>query len=157
MKKGNIITAVLCLVISAFAIIVAQGFPPSQQQGVPGPAVWPILISVLLAVCAIWLLVESIISKKAQDNKSLGIWTNGSKRVYISMSILIIYFLITPTLGFLISTSVMMLIFIKWFSKKSIFVSLLISLVITGIIYLIFKNFLNVPLDFGIFSSIVGI
>ncbi|WP_040191494.1 tripartite tricarboxylate transporter TctB family protein [Clostridium culturomicium] len=157
MKKGNIFTGIFCLVLSAFAIIVAKGFPPSQQAGVPGPAVWPVLMSVLLAVCAIWLIVETLVSKNPENNKPLGLWNDGSKRVYLSMAVLVVYFLITPTVGFLISTSIMLLLFIKWFSKKNIFVCLGISFAITIVIYLIFKNFLNVPLDFGIFGSLLGI
>lgn len=150
MKKGNIVTGIFCLALSVFAIVVAKGFPPSQQAGVPGPAVWPIMISILLAVSAVWLIAEAIILKKEDQNKSLGLWNDGSKRVYLSMAVLVVYFLITPIVGFLISTSVMVLLFIKWFSKKNIVVSLGYSLAITVIVYVIFKNFLNVPLDFGI-------
>lgn len=151
MKKGNIITAIICLVLSAFAIIIALGFPPSQQAGVPGPAVWPIMMSILLAICSVWLLIETIATSKGKEDKPLGLFTEGSKRVYLSMAILGVYFILTPTLGFLICTSVMLLIFIKWFSKKNIFISLAIAVVITIVIYVVFKNFLNVPLDFGIF------
>lgn len=157
MKKANIITGIFCLALSAFAIIIAKGFPASQQAGVPGPALWPVMMSILLAVSAVWLIVESIVATKPGEDKPLGLWNNGSIRVYISMAVLVVYFLLTPTVGFLISTAVMMLIFIKWFSKKNIFVCLLISLIITVVIYVVFKNFLNVPLDFGIFGSLFGI
>lgn len=152
MKKANIISSILCLILSAFAIIIAKGFPASQQEGVPGPAVWPTIISILLAICAIWLLVESFISKKPEFEEKVSMLDDGSKRVYISMAILIVYFLVTPKLGFLLSTSVMMLIFVKWFSKKNIFVSLAISVGTTVIIYFIFRHFLNVPLDFGLIA-----
>ena len=78
--------------------------------------------------------------------------TPGTKRVYISMAILLVYMLVLSTLGFIIPSVIMLFGFIQWFHKGAIWKNALISVIVILAIYFVFKSFLNVPIDFGMFS-----
>ena len=89
---------------------------------------------------------------KKDQFPELPMWTPGTKRVYISMAILLVYMLVLSTLGFIIPSVIMLFAFCQWFHKGAFWKNALISVIVVLAIYFIFKNFLNVPIDFGMFS-----
>ena len=89
---------------------------------------------------------------KKDQFPELPMWTPGTKRVYISMAILLVYMLVLSTLGFIIPSVIMLFGFIQWFHKGAIWKNALISVIVILAIYFVFKSFLNVPIDFGMFS-----
>lgn len=119
--------------------------------GVPGPGLWPGIIAALLLICSVGLIVVTLMMKKDQFPE-LPMWTPGTKRVYISMAILLVYMLVLSTLGFIIPSVIMLFAFCQWFHKGAFWKNALISVIVVLAIYFIFKNFLNVPIDFGMFS-----
>ena len=112
------------------------------------------LICAALAVyviCSVGLIVVTLMMKKDQFPE-LPMWTPGTKRVYISMAILLVYMLVLSTLGFIIPSVIMLFAFCQWFHKGAFWKNALISVIVVLAIYFVFKNFLNVPIDFGMFS-----
>lgn len=154
MKKMNLIFAGICAAIGALLIILAAGYPTAADYGtgVPGPGLWPIVISaVMLAMSA--LLVMKSIKMPAEKNTDVPMWNQGTKRVYITMGILFAYVAVLEFLGFIIATTVMEAIFIHWFAKKKPWVTAVIALVVTLVIYCVFQYVLNVPVgSFGILA-----
>lgn len=152
MKKGNIITAILVIALSIYVIVVCADYPTAEAYGtgVPGPGLWPMAVAILMLIAAVVLLVKSI-RMKPEEDVSINMWTDGTKRVYISMGILIVYVALLGVLGFIISTAVMLFVFIQWFAKKNPIITMLISIVCTGVIYAVFRFLLNVPVNFGLF------
>ncbi len=153
MKKGNLIFSILCAALGVGIIAVASTYPTAADYGtgVPGPGLWPIAISVVMLVCVAILLYRTW-KMKPEKNTDIALWTPGTRRVYITMAILIVYVAILEFVGFIISTTVLEFIFIQWFAKKNPLITLVISVVITMVVYGAFKFLLNVPVDsFGIF------
>lgn len=154
MKKMNLIFAGICAAIGALLIILAAGYPTAADYGtgVPGPGLWPIVISaVMLAMSA--LLAMKSIKMPAEKNTEVPMWNQGTKRVYITMGILFAYVAVLEFLGFIIATTVMEAIFIHWFAKKKPWVTAVIALVVTLVIYCVFQYVLNVPVgSFGILA-----
>jgi putative tricarboxylic transport membrane protein len=150
MKKGNFITAALCAVLGIVVITIASGYPGAAAYGtgVPGPGLWPICISVVLLGCSA-LLVYNTLKMPPEEDTALELWSPASRRVYITMMILLIYTIVLPTVGFLISTAVMQFVFIQWFAKKKPYITAVISIGISLAIYCVFRFLLNVPIDFG--------
>ena len=68
------------------------------------------------------------------------------------MAILLVYMLVLSTLGFIIPSVIMLFAFCQWFHKGAFWKNALISVIVVLAIYFVFKNFLNVPIDFGMFS-----
>ena len=116
----------------------------------PGPGLWPMAVAILMLVAAVVLLIKSIRMKPEEDTK-IEMWTDGTKRVYISMGILIAYVALLGVLGFIISTAIMLFVFMQWFTKKNPLIIMLISVVCTAVIYAVFRFLLNVPVNFGLF------
>ena len=154
MKKMNLIFAGICAAIGALLIILAAGYPTAADYGtgVPGPGLWPIVNSaVMLAMSA--LLAMKSIKMPAEKNTDVPMWNQGTKRVYITMGILFAYVAVLEFLGFIIATTVMEAIFIHWFAKKKPWVTAVIALVVTLVIYCVFQYVLNVPVgSFGILA-----
>ena len=154
MKKGNLVLAAICAVTGIGIIAVASGYPKAADYGtgVPGPGLWPIVISVVLLACTAILLYRTL-KMPPEKNSKIELWTTGTRRVYLAMGILVVYLLVLPFLGFIISTFVLELIFIQWFAKKNPIITVVISAAITMVIYCAFRFLLNVPVHtFGIFT-----
>ena len=154
MKKMNLIFAGICAAIGAFLIILAAGYPTAADYGtgVPGPGLWPIVISAVMLAMAALLAIKSI-KMPAEKNVNVPMWNEGTKRVYITMGILFAYVAVLEFLGFIIATTIMEAIFIHWFAKKKPVFTVLISVVVTLVIYVVFQYVLNVPVgSFGILA-----
>ena len=154
MKKINFIFAGICGAIGILLIVLAAGYPTAADYGtgVPGPGLWPTVISaVMLAMAA--LLVMKSIKMPAEKNVDIPLWNEGTKRVYITMGILFAYVAVLEFLGFIIATTVMESIFIQWFAKKKPWITVIIAVAVTLVIYCVFQYVLNVPVgSFGILA-----
>ena len=153
MKKGNLVLAAICAVLGIGVIAMASGYPKAADYGtgVPGPGLWPIVISIVLLACTAILLFRTLKMPPEKDSK-IELWTTGTRRVYLTMGILMVYLLLLPFLGFIIATFVLELIFIQWFAKKNPVITVVISAAITMVVYCAFRFLLNVPVHtFGIF------
>lgn len=154
MKKGNLALAAFSVVLGAVIIAIASGYPSAADYGtgVPGPGLWPIAISVVMIACAAILVLKTK-NMKPEDDTKIEFFSQGSKRVYITIAILFVYVLLLEFLGFLIATTVLEFIFIQWFAKKKPWITAIISVGITLVIYCVFQFVLNVPVgSFGILT-----
>ena len=154
MKKGNLVLAAVCAVLGVGVIAMASGYPKAADYGtgVPGPGLWPIVISIVLLACTAILLFRTLKMPPEKDSK-IELWTTGTRRVYLTMGILMVYLLLLPFLGFIIATFVLELIFIQWFAKKNPVITVVIAAAITMVVYCAFRFLLNVPVHtFGIFT-----
>lgn len=157
MKKANFIFSAICAVLGFTIIGVTLGYKADflahyNAGGSPtGPELWPIVVSVVMLLCS-GLLVAKSLKIRPEDDAKVVLWSEGSRRAYLSMLILFIYALILEPLGFIIATTLMEFVFIKWFSKKKWYWCLLISVVVAVVIYVVFRYVLNVSLRFGIFA-----
>lgn len=152
MKKGNLILAALCILLGIGVIAVSSTYPTAESYGtgVPGPGLWPMAIAIVLLVCSAMLLYNTW-RMKPEKNTDIDLFGPGPKRAYISMAILVVYVLLLEPLGFIIATTILEFIFIRWFSKKSYVVSFVIAAAVTAVVYGIFQFVLNVPVgSFGL-------
>ena len=162
MKKGNFFLGGIIIAISAYVIVVASGYPKaaSYGTGVPGPGLWPIVVAAIMGFCGLLLILKTALKEKTDSRKSeteksseekVNLWSPETRRVYITMGILLVYCIILRPLGFIIPTIFMMGVFVQWFYRKQIWRTVIISVVSTMVVYFIFKLVLNVPMDFGLF------
>ena len=152
MKKMNLIFAGICAAIGILLIVLASGYPTAAQYGtgVPGPGLWPIVMSAFMIAMAALLSIKSL-KMKAEEDTAVPMWNDGTKRVYITMGILFAYVAALEFLGFIIATTVMEAIFIQWFAKKKPWITAILAVVITMVIYVVFQYVLNVPVgSFGL-------
>ena len=146
MKKGNLVLAALCILLGIGIIAVSSTYPTAESYGtgVPGPGLWPMAISIVMLACAAILLYRTW-KLTPEKNTPIDLFSSGPKRAYISMAILVVYVFLLEPLGFIIATTLLEFIFIRWFSKKGYVVSFLISVAVTAVVFGIFQFVLNVP------------
>ena len=145
MRKGNIIAGIVCAAVALYVIVTCLGYPRAEAYGtgVPGPGLWPGIIAALLLICSVGLIAGTLMMKK-EDLPELP--------MYISMAILLVYMLVLSTVGFIIPSVIMLFAFCQWFHRGVVWKNAVISIAVILVIYYVFKNFLNVPIDFGMFS-----
>lgn len=153
MKKGNIVAGLLCLALGIYVVITCLGYPTAEAYGTgaPGPGLWPGLIGVGLILASLWILITTFRAPEGTLG-DIQVWGTGSKRVYITMAILLVYVILLPTTGFIPVSIVMLFILIQWFAKYKWYLTLAISVITTVAVYALFKFALNVPIDFGMIS-----
>ena len=97
MKKGNLVLAAICAVLGIGVIAMASGYPKAADYGtgVPGPGLWPSVISVVLLACTAILLYRTL-KMPPEKNSKIELWTTGTRRVYLAMGILVVYLLVLP-------------------------------------------------------------
>jgi len=118
MKKANLIVSAVIALLGIVIIIVSAGYPTAEAYGTgaPGPGLWPICISVILLLMSA-LLAAKTLGKGFKDTP-LNLKTANHLRVYLAMTILVIYLIILKPVGFLIPSFLMLTGFIYWFSKE---------------------------------------
>ncbi len=145
MKNGKLILAGIFIALSLFIITFALQLAPSKN-GVPGPGVWPILISMVMLLSAVTVGIQAY---KDKNNSLLNIAGKDQVRVYMSMIYLVIYLIGMTFIGFAVSTFVMLYGFITWFGNYKWYFRAISAFCITAVVYCVFQYVLKVPFRFG--------
>ena len=131
MRKGNIIAGIVCAAVALYVIVTCLGYPRAEAYGtgVPGPGLWPGIIAALLLICSVESDCRAPDDEK-EDLPELPMWTPGTKRVYISMAILLVYMLVLSTVGFIIPSVIMLFAFCQWFHRGAVWENAVISIAV---------------------------
>lgn len=148
MKKGNFIIAGVFSLLGLLVIAQSLSFPRGRA-GIPGPGMIPIMISVLMIAASISLVISTLRMTPAED-VPLGLLTEGHKRVYLCMAILVVYLILMPRIGFCVASFLLLFGLIKWFGNYRYWVCAVVSAFLTGIVFGLFSGVLHVPLRFGL-------
>lgn len=148
MKKGNLVAAAAFAAFAVYIIAEAARFPPGTAK-VPGPAMFPTIIAVIILMASVFLFITSLRMRPAEDT-SLDLGSRGARRVYISMAIMAAYVAIMPLVGFFTTSTVLLFALIQWFGKYRFLYSAVVAAVITGLVYGVFNYVLHVPFRFGV-------
>jgi putative tricarboxylic transport membrane protein len=130
-----------------------------RVKGVPGPSVFPVILGVTMGGAAVILLLFSREEAKPKTSPSgESRWRRFLKnpRFFFMWGLLIAYVFLMPTLGFIISSFVLLTAFIFLLGERRWYVGILIALVFTIAIYVGFTRGLQVRLPSGILENILG-
>ena len=147
MRKANIIASLGFVIFCIIVIVFTHNTFPAGRQGVPGPGIFPILVSVVMVLAGLVIILHYIRNK---ENTPIAWLEEGAIRAYIAIGIMTVYVILAPIIGFFITTTVFLVLTIKWFSKKSWIYTSAVSLSIVAFIYVAFSIILRVPLQFGL-------
>lgn len=144
----------VCTLILAGVYFYATEKLPSLEIGDPlGPKAFPRLLGVLLVITAIILLFEMIRGRKVvtTDVPSRGPSTRGSHTVVAAVALwTFVYFLVFEFLGYVLSTSIYLLVLMVYFHKNKWTSNVLTAVLFSVISYLMFTKLLGVNLARGI-------
>jgi len=147
MKKANIIFASVFILFVVGIILFTLNTFPASVSGAPGPALFPVLISGVMILAALFIIFHYL---RAKEDAVIDWLADDTKRVYLAMVILAVYIILIPIIGFFVVSFVLLMGLIKWFRKKDIVYTAVVSASILGFVYLVFNMFLRVPLNLGI-------
>ena len=119
----------------------------------PGPGFLPFSAGVVLGTLSVALVITSILQGK-EEGRILSLW-RGVKwhKVILVLTSLFIYTLLLPILGYLITTSGLLILLFGIKRKQRLWIQVLSALITAWVSYLIFYVWLEVQLPKGIFGS----
>ena len=145
MKKIDRITGLILIFVAGFAYYRSFSFP---KLGVTetGPAFFPRLVTMFIIGLSILLILMSF--KKGKDEENVEI--KELKRVLLTIGIMVFYLVGFLYIGFFVARflSLIFIMYVMGIRKKTTII--LVSLVSTGIVYLVFYYVFKVPLPEGI-------
>jgi len=102
----------IAFIILSILVFLGTGKFPELNLNDPGPAFFPKILSVILLILSTALLLSAIKNRKGAFN------TKDWKKVLFTLALLLLYYFALDILGFLVSTSLFLIILIKVSGKK---------------------------------------
>jgi putative tricarboxylic transport membrane protein len=159
MKLNDAVWGALLIFFSAAVLMHVQGLPTIPGQKV-GPALFPGVLAVGLAVCAVLLIVKGLAARAQGGERARWVefdgWTRSHRRVVAFLAVIgvnVFYILAVDRLGFILTGVVYLgtLFIVFGVGRKSI---LPLALAVTLVIHYAFYKMLKVPLPWGVLQGI---
>lgn len=143
-KVGPLI--LVCL--GGYAVVAA--FELSLGELVtPGPGLWPFLLAVALTVVAVVLLF-------IDDRKDYEAWSARSVRIAAGLVSLGVFILLFESIGFLISSTLMLVLWLRGFGQESWRWTVPLAVGGTAALHLVFVEALGVPFPPDVLTRLLG-
>ncbi|HYH32924.1 MAG TPA: tripartite tricarboxylate transporter TctB family protein [Pseudonocardia sp.] len=134
------ISALLPIGLGLLWIVSAVMSFPLGSLGEPGPALWPVIVGVLLVVMSLVLLLTE------RDGEDYEPFTRRSRLVALGVTSTAIFIVVFEYVGFLAAGFLLMLFWTRFLGRESWRLSLLVSAGTALAFYQIFGPMLGVPL-----------
>ena len=155
MKKANIISAVIGMIVSAAAF--GYTFTFKQFKNVPvGPEFFPrVLATALFIFCALLLLTNL---KTSESNKksapTMSLKNRGMQKALAGLAIVVIYALLWEVLGFLIITPIAIFLMTLLLGKREYIKMTVIAIGASAIVFIAFKYLLGIQMPLGFMEEL---
>ena len=152
-NKKDFTLGIFCILLAAFIAYLCMGMGSTEFEGDPGPAVFPMIGSIIIALCGIALLVHP--TKGAKVFLTRTQWKAAGSLFSVYILMVLMFWLV----GFAITVPIVMFIIILMLSalsdkdstlKKRIIKSLIFAIAAGVVIYLIYAVALDATLPKGI-------
>lgn len=155
MKLNDGLVGALLLLLAFGVLRGSRGFAAVPGQNV-GPAVFPTLLALLLASCAVLLMVRAARASDTRPWVIMGDWVRSARHrnaFIVSVGSMAFYVALSPTLGFIICGTTILL---AMFSVLEVprWRALFLAIVVTLAIHTLFYKGLHVPLPWGVLAPV---
>lgn len=151
MRMSNTAVGLLLILFACVVLVHVQSFP-KLDNGYPGPALFPQVLSVLIIGCGIGLAVQGIRRRERLWRLDPGTVTPaGWLNIAVVLGAVVCYIFLAERVGFLIFSFAMLMALMQWFKVKRL-PGLAMSVAVTLAIYLLFAKVLLVPLPWGLWG-----
>ena len=160
MKVNDAIWGALLLLLSAVLLVHVQSFPriPGQQYG---PALFPGVIAVGLALCAALLIVKGIAARTHGHERAQWIafepWTRSHRHLLafaLTLGANVFYIVAVDALGFIPTGIIYLAVLLAVFGVRARWI-LPLAVVSTLVIHTAFYKLLRVPLPWGLLEPVL--
>lgn len=145
MKKYNIGISAVIAILAGILFYATKGFPEIVQK-VPGAGFWPRILAVVLLILSVALLLESLFSDQVKKEDPIRFRDPRMKKVYLALGMLALYMLILVYGGFIISSLLLVPALMYLLGERRVKMLIIVSLALTGTIYLFFTLLLRITL-----------
>jgi len=142
LKYIDLLIGIVSVGIAMYVFIESADFPPPHASQL-GAAVFPRILAIFILGLGLWVSASGWQKKEA-------ILIHHLKEVVICLCMLILYGVTLKQLGFLVTTPIFIAATLYILRLRNIMNLVLLSLGTTGIIFLIFRLLLAVPLPHGL-------
>jgi len=160
MKRDEIIVNLVIIAFFIFMLINSLKLHEIRRFGEVGSGFWPILILSTATLLSIILLVLTLI-KYLNEKKKASVEASISKEALVdlksrrrkfalSVILLLIYVIIMPWIGFVLSTLIYVLAFILALEERRKYVLIISPVLVTALIVIIFAKFIVIPFPRGV-------
>lgn len=152
MKKAEMITGVVLLVLSGLVIWGAQQMPPPSSFG-PGAGFLPFWLGVLLAVLATILFVTAW--RRPTTAKEQEAVFPGKQALLSIVAVLFgvaVYISLIETLGYVVDTFLLIIFLMKAVEREKWPLTLTIAAATTGTLFFVFQFLLKITLPSNMFG-----
>lgn len=140
---------IISIVLLAFLTSLAVQVPaiPEVSKG------YPLVLLVISYIMTIYLLVSSMLKMKTQDKQETKV-VEQAKIIIPYCLMITVYLFLMNKIGYIASTVVFMIASLIYLKLKNKVVMIVLSIVLTIILYFVFTNFLTVILPRGSWFNI---
>ena len=151
MRVSNTAIGLFLIIFAAVVLWHVQSFP-SLDNGYPGPALFPSVLSVLFILCGVGLIIQGVRQREKLLKFDTGALTlQGLLNIFFVLGTIVCYIFLAEYVGFLIFSVALLVVLMKWLKVKTLS-SIMMALSVTFVIYLLFAKVLLVPLPWGLWG-----
>ena len=148
MRGADRITGAALLALAvAFAVGALKSYAYWGENG-PGPAFLPFWLGVVMAVLALLLLVGAL-----RDPDPGEAWLprgRGLRRLALVLGVMIVLVALLQVVGMIVGSALFLIVLLRFLDRQSWPVTVGVALATAGFIFLVFTQWLRVPLPVGL-------
>lgn len=149
MKKADIGVGIVLLCLSAWVFWTSYSYRHAVLY-VYGPNVFPQVVSILLAICAIVLIVRALQGKFLSQLEHID--PQGFVRMMIAVGLCIAYLFLMHVIGFAIATCIFLFVLMTFLQQEGMVKRIVSSVSVSLVVWAIFRYFLVIPIPSGMLS-----
>ncbi len=146
------VVAVVMLIVGAVVVFEANRLGSSWTPEGPGPGYFPFYIGLILVICSLGILYQSILGK----DKDTGVFVDREQlgRVTSVFVPAVVYVLVTQFLGLYVASAIYITLFMVILGKYSWLKSVLLGVGVMAFFFAMFEIWFKVPLFKGMLEPL---
>jgi len=160
MKRDEIVANIVIIAFFIFMLINSFKLHAIRRFGEMGSGFWPMLTLSAATLLSIILLISTI-TKHLKEKKKSSVEVTISKEAFVdlknrrkkfvlSVILLLIYIIIMPWIGFVLSTLIYVLAFPLALEERRKYVLIISPILVTALLIIIFAKFIVIPFPRGV-------
>lgn len=153
MRRVDIGTGAFVVAFGAFGVSQSLDLPLFQRGGIPGPGMFPLILSIALVVLGGLVILSRLRAKPAEYPPFEAPSRDELTRVMAVMGGLAVSIALLPVVGYLASTMLLVAFLVLWVERLRSWRAVLTVIALPGVFFLLFVVLLKVRLPVGFWDN----